>query len=214
MSTYNWLIVGLGNPGSKYAGNRHNIGWMAAEDFAKKHKGEIAESSSIYHTAEIKYARQTALIAFPTTYMNRSGEAVIKLANKHGISPNNIIVLVDEYNFPLGKVHIKSGGSDGGHNGIASIIEELGTPNFIRLRLGIDRKFGMGELVDYVLSDFSSDEKEALDLTLSKAVDSMECVLKSGLQRAMSQINSESLWKPKEDKPKPSEESLQNTQLG
>lgn len=200
MSSYNWLIVGLGNPGSKYAGNRHNIGWMAAEAFCKKHKGEIAESSSIYYSAEVKYARQQVLAVFPTTYMNRSGEAVKKIANKFSIPPNNIIVLVDEYNFPLGKVHLKNSGSDGGHNGIANIIEEMNTPNFIRLRLGIDKKFGMGELVDYVLSDFASDEKEVLDLTINKAIDSIECVLKSGLQRAMSQINSEAIWKPKEEK--------------
>lgn len=194
------LIVGLGNPGEKYAKTRHNIGWMVLSKFAEKHKIELSKESNIYYSGKAKYAGKNIVICFPTTYMNLSGEAVRKISAKYGIAPQNIITIADEYNFPLGKVHLKNGGSDGGHNGLASIIDELETPNFYRLRMGIDKKFGAGELVDYVLSPFNPDESDALELAINKGVDSLQTIIKNGTSRAMSQINSEELWKEKQEK--------------
>jgi len=198
----NILIVGLGNPGSKYEKTRHNIGWMVLKKFVEKHKIELIKKSNIYYSAEMKYAGKNIIICFPTTYMNLSGEAVKKISDKFLIKPQDIIVISDEYNFPLGKVHFKNGGSDGGHNGIANIIEELKSSNFYRLRIGIDRNFGAGELINYVLSEFNENERELLNLALTKGMESLETILKNGPQRAMSMINSGEMWKEKINKDK------------
>lgn len=200
MSAYKYLIVGLGNPGEKYSGNRHNIGWMAVEEFLKRHDGKIVQESDIYLACEVKYAKKNVLICFPTTYMNGSGVAVKKIAAKYEIRTQDIIVVVDEYNFPLGKVHLKNTGSDGGHNGMLNIITELGTRDFNRLRLGIDKNFGQGELVDYVLSNFAEEELPNLAITINKAVDSLECAIRNGVKRSMCVVNSEELWNAKEKK--------------
>jgi PTH1 family peptidyl-tRNA hydrolase len=200
MDKFDWLIIGLGNPGDKYAKTRHNIGWMTAQAFCEDCKAQIKEGSNIYYYAELSYARNNIFVCFPTTYMNNSGEAAKKIASKYGIPTNRIIALVDEYNFPLGKVHLKTSGSDGGHNGIGSLIDELNATNFARLRLGIDRNFGMGELVEYVLSEFKPEEQEALKTTIEMGVDSLKHIIKSGIQRAMSDINSGAIWERKKAK--------------
>lgn len=196
-----WLIVGLGNPGERYHNTRHNIGWLVADEFAKRRKINIEPVSSIYNFAEFKFAGKTAGIVKPTTYMNASGEAVRKLANKYSIPVQNIIVIVDEYNFNVGKVHLKKDGGDGGHNGILSIIEEVQATNFLRLRCGIGKDFEPGGMVEYVLSTFKESESESLNLMLSKACDAIEFIIKNNnIGRSMSAINSETIWKPKEEK--------------
>lgn len=197
--SYDYMVVGLGNPGEKYAGNRHNVGWMTADALCRKYKVKIKRTSTIYMTADINMFGKDILVCYPTTYMNNSGEAVRKLAEKHNINPNNIIVVVDEYNFPVGRVHCKNSGSDGGHNGIGSVIDELERTDFIRLRLGIDKNFDFGGLVDYVLSDFTEKELVLVDIMLGHAVDAIEYIVKVGLQRAMSDINSEKLWVTEEE---------------
>ncbi len=198
----NWLIVGLGNPGERYHNTRHNIGWLVADEFAKRRNLQLAPVSSIYNFAEFKYAGKLVGIVKPTTYMNNSGEAVRKLANKYSVNVQNVIVIVDEYNFKVGKVHLKKDGSDGGHNGILSIIEEMQATNFLRLRCGIGKDFGPGGMVDYVLSVFRKEESESLSLMINKACDAIEYILKNNnIGRSMSAINSETIWKPKEEKP-------------
>ncbi len=204
----NWLIVGLGNPGERYHNTRHNIGWLVADEFAKRRKIQIAPVSSIYNFAEFKYAGKVAGIVKPTTYMNASGEAVRKLANKYSVPVQNIIVIVDEYNFNVGKIHLKKDGSDGGHNGILSIIEEMQATNFLRLRCGIGKDFGPGGMVEYVLSEFKESESEDLTLMINKACDAIEFIMKNNnIGRSMSAINSETIWKPKEEKKEKSEET-------
>jgi PTH1 family peptidyl-tRNA hydrolase len=191
-----WLIVGLGNPGKKYVNTRHNIGWMVAEAFAEKHKAKFLPSLIYQHTT-ISIYNTKAMICLPTTYMNASGEAVSKLSMKFSIPAENIVVIVDEYNFPLGKIHLKSGGSDGGHNGVFSVIEALESREFLRLRCGIDRNFSAGGLIDYVLSNFTSDDSAVLKQMIKNAVTSIDRLLEIGVSRAMSDINSEILWKEK-----------------
>ncbi len=189
-----WLIAGLGNPGTKYANTRHNIGWMVVSALADKYKKQVKPDKNIYLLTTLSIDNNEIMAIMPTTYVNMSGEAISKVMKQHKIKPENLIVICDEFNFPLGKVHIKLGGSDGGHNGIASIIDELETENFWRLRCGIGKNFGKGELVDYVLSDFKEDELNERDLMIKKAVDAIEAFIRLGPARAMSLINSGKLW--------------------
>ncbi len=188
-----YLIVGLGNPGKQYENTRHNIGWMVASHFIEKHNGAI-NSSLIYKFSEINYAKKNVIVAMPTTYMNLSGEAIVKLKNKYSLSNEQIIIVVDEYNFPLGKIHLKKDGSDGGHNGILSIIEELNSTNFYRLRCGIDKNFGSGELVEYVLNPFTNEELDKLNLSLYKSVVALEMIIKDGINKAINNINNDKFW--------------------
>jgi len=186
-----WLVVGLGNPGAKYSGNRHNIGWMVAEALCDKNKAVLSNSSTIYNACSFYIKNQIVLTAQPTTYMNRSGEAVIKLINEFEIPSGNIIIVIDEYNFSLGKIQIKDNGSDGGHNGMADILDKIGDKNFLRLRCGISKNFGPGGLVDYVLSDFNSNEIELRNQMIKKAVKAIEhTIILNNPNRAMSEINS------------------------
>ncbi len=184
----NYLIVGLGNPGEKYKFNRHNIGWMIAEQFAEKFNGKWQKERKYFYSFLDKFNKNIHL-CLPRTYMNLSGEAVLSLCTKFKIHPKNVIVIVDEYNFPTGKIHFRTSGSDGGHNGLTSIIEMLGTQEFGRLRCGIDRKFGPGELVDYVLADFPNSEYEALEQMKKNSIEGLLYLLENGVAKGMQFIN-------------------------
>jgi PTH1 family peptidyl-tRNA hydrolase len=187
-----WIFIGLGNPGAEYAATRHNIGYRVAERFATSHGSQFQPGNGPWLESTLRYARHQILVALPTTYMNRSGIAARKLVAQHGLPPEKLIAIVDEYNFPLGRIHLKLGGSDGGHNGIASIIEELGTDRFWRLRCGIDRNFGRGELVDYVLSQFAADELPIVEAMIDDAVAALERIVRTGISRAATEINAAS----------------------
>lgn len=190
-----WLIIGLGNPGSKYNNNRHNIGWMVAKALCEAYKVHLVQTSLIYNSAEINIGGNKILVVQPTTYMNRSGEAVRKLMNLLNVPSNRIMVIVDEYNFPLSKIHIKNTGGDGGHNGVANIIEETGCNDFFKLRCGIDKNFSTGGLVDYVLSDF---EKEEIDAKEKMIINAVKAIIHfftlNKPNRAMSEINSSKVF--------------------
>ncbi len=190
-----WIIAGLGNPGQKYADNRHNIGWIVANHYAEKHNAPFIKSSVDYLEAIFTIKEQNILIALPITYMNNSGIALKHLEKKYEIPIEKIIVIVDEINFPLGKIHFKNGGSHGGHNGISSIIQELNSNQFYRLRCGIDKKFPQGGLVDYVLSDFKDEEIELKNQMVNNSIKSLDFILLNGTSKSMSYINSASLWK-------------------
>lgn len=193
-----WLVVGLGNPDKKYQNNRHNVGWMAVIELCKKHKSDFNKESKKYWQSIIRIKDQKVILILPTTYMNASGEAVVHAKEKFGIENSNILVVVDEYNFPVGKIHIKNGGSDGGHNGISSVIEELDDDAFFRLRCGIGKDFPPGMMVDYVLSDFKKKEQEALGDMLIKIGEAIEHIVINNPARALSDINSGRLWKKEE----------------
>ncbi len=184
-----WLIAGLGNPGLKYERTRHNIGWLVIDALAQKHGKTFKPGKGMWLETEIKIRRDSVLLIKPTTYMNASGEAIKKLINTHKLPAERVIAIVDEYNFPVGKVHIKSGGSDGGHNGITSIIEELGTMDFWRMRCGIGKNFPPGGMVEYVLANFASYETEELNAMITRACDSLEFFISAGAARAMQKIN-------------------------
>ena len=183
------MIVGLGNPGSEYAATRHNIGFMALQKFltvlpqgAEKHHG----MNSFYYLA--KWRSRPLVLQEPQTYMNLSGKAVRQLSNSTGITPEAILVIQDDLDLPLGRLRIRRGGSSGGHNGINSIIEELGRSDFWKLRLGIGRNARMN-VPDYVLSPFTGDEVGLLEKVLDAAVDALKCILSRGPEAAANSYN-------------------------
>lgn len=188
MSKTDLLIVGLGNPGPQYETTRHNIGWLILDEFAARRELEFTEPSN-YLLSEFKFAGKQAALMKPLTYMNLSGKAVKNYAGKHGLAPDRIVVISDEYNFPLGKVQLKKGGSDGGHNGLKSLIAELGTPAFWRLRAGISKDFGPGGLVDYVLGQFSEEEVPDLERAIDRGAEAIALILKNGPQKAVAHVN-------------------------
>ncbi len=192
---YDLLIVGLGNHKENYLETRHNIGWMVASAFAEKHKGNFVPYAPEFYLANVRFAGKNVLILLPRTYMNNSGLAVKIATKKFNIPSENVLIICDEYNFPLGRIHLKDSGGDGGHNGVASVIEHLGSSNFLRLRCGIGRNFGENELVDYVLSPFEPEEIPLRDAMINRAVEAIEYLLLKGKSRAMSDVNSEKLWK-------------------
>lgn len=189
-----YLFVGLGNPGSRYAGNRHNIGWMVINQLCAKRKKEPISYSSSYFMAPLRMEGKAVLAVMPSTFMNKSGEAVAPIAKRFAIPVNRIVVVCDEYNFPTGRLHLKQGGSDGGHNGLSSVIEHLGSDNFYRLRCGIDKNFEPGGMADYVLSDFPESEFPARNEMIKNAVTALEHIVRAGTARAMSEINSGKLF--------------------
>lgn len=190
-----WAIVGLGNPGKEYYFNRHNIGWQVLQALIDKYSPQKKERHRTYYYSLININNNSVLLAMPRTYMNRSGIAVANILKKYSLTPQNIIVISDEYNFELGRLHLRFNGGNGGHNGIASIEDYIRTPNFYRLRCGIGKNFKEGEMVNYVLSDFDENEQPIVDDMIKKAVLSIEYIITYGIARAMSDINSGELWK-------------------
>jgi len=186
-----YAIIGLGNPGEKYSHSRHNIGFMVIAHLANKHNLKFKKvSKGKFLGAELKIGKKNLLLAFPLTFMNLSGISAKYISARYKLKADQIAIVVDEYNFPLGKVHLRIGGSGGGHNGVSSLIEELGTRDFLRFRCGIDRNFESGGLVDYVLSKFDESEFEKLNEMIEKCTKAIEHFALSDLNKARSDINS------------------------
>ncbi len=194
MIKYEYIIAGLGNIGSEYSSTRHNIGFMIIDELAKKYSLDFSKEQGKAFYTEWKYAGKIALLLKPTTFMNLSGNAILNHLNKNAGTSDEVIAIVDEYNFPLGRLHFKNGGSDGGHNGLKSIMSELNSMNFYKLRCGIDKNFTLGGLVDYVLGEFLESEQELVNKMIIDGVKALEYIMKSGKQRAMSDINSSKLF--------------------
>lgn len=189
------LIVGLGNPGAEYAGTRHNAGFDVIDLLLNRLPGEFAES----HRCESRcfdgrFRGRNLSLLMPQTYMNLSGLAVAGLARKRGILPEEILIVSDDLDLPVGRLRIRKGGSAGGHRGLESAIKELGSPAFARLRIGIGRS-RPGGAVDHVLGKVSGDELPAYQESLSAAADAVIAILTGGFSRAMNQFNA---WRPAE----------------
>jgi peptidyl-tRNA hydrolase, PTH1 family len=182
------LIVGLGNPGSEYAETRHNVGFKVADELAKRHQLKFRESAKWQaRTARITEDDRDALLAQPTTFMNLSGWAVRDLVTFYKIGLADMLVMVDDADLPLGKLRIRMTGSAGGHNGLKSIIQELGSEQFPRLRIGVGRQ--PGELKSHVLGRFGSEEREQIDNAVRKAADAAEMFVTDGILKAMNTFN-------------------------
>ena len=183
-----FLIVGLGNPGRKYRGNRHNIGFMAVDALAAAYK---IESSKVQNKAIVGNGRiqsRAVILAKPQTYMNSSGDAVGPLARYYKVPPENVLVIYDELDLPFGTIRLREKGGTGGHNGMKSIINHLGQ-DFPRVRLGIGRPPGQMPVPAYVLQDFGKDDLPLLDDVLAEAIRAIETYLREGIQLAMSRHN-------------------------
>lgn len=178
------VIVGLGNPGPQYAETRHNVGFQFIDYLARKHNITFSEIRFNAHLASGTIRGQEVILAKPLTFMNLSGQAVKPLVKSLALPPHNLLVVYDDMDLPLGAIRFKPKGGAGGHRGMRSIIEALGHQDFPRLRFGIGRPI-RGDPVDYVLGEFSEEEKAAIALAFEKAIDVVEGWIEKGLEEAL-----------------------------
>ena len=191
------LIVGLGNPGLHYSRNRHNIGFMCLNRFARKHGIRFTRKQSQARTGEGEVAGTKLLLTRPQTMMNLSGNSVGRLVKRYKIDPEDLIVIHDDLDLPLGKIRIRQGGRSAGHKGIESIIDCLGNSDFIRIRVGIGRPDDAdsasmdrdGEVIDHVLGDFDTAENRSVAEAINKVCEAITCLLSEGLTAAMNSYN-------------------------
>jgi PTH1 family peptidyl-tRNA hydrolase len=184
------LIVGLGNPGFKYAATRHNVGFQVVERFAEKYRISLDTHEKDALTGRGRVAGGSVMAAKPLTYMNLSGSAVGKLVRAYLDSPRDLIVVYDDVDLPLGKLRLRERGSTGTHNGMRSIVSELGTEDFPRLRFGIRGEPAANvDLADYVLGEFELSEMETIEPAIVRSLDALLMFCRGDLKRAMTQFN-------------------------
>ncbi|MFH1662423.1 MAG: aminoacyl-tRNA hydrolase [Chloroflexota bacterium] len=191
------LIIGLGNPGSSYAKNRHNIGFICLNYFARHYAIRWDKKQANARTGTGEIGNNTVLLAKPQAYMNCSGQSVSRLVNKFRVDLNDLIVIHDDLDLSPGKIRIRQGGSSGGHKGINSIISGLGSRDFIRIRFGIGRPFRGGgssfandnDIIDFVLSDFAPDEQQDIKPSIIRVSEAITCLLDEGREVAMNRYN-------------------------
>ncbi|HYE55541.1 MAG TPA: aminoacyl-tRNA hydrolase [Chitinophagaceae bacterium] len=186
MSKY--LLVGLGNIGTEYAGTRHNIGFDIADALARKHETSFT-TERLAETARFKWKGKSLICIKPSTYMNLSGRAVKYWIDKENIDPASMLILVDELALPLSKLRLRPGGSAAGHNGLKSIEETLGTDQYPRLRFGIGNDYPRGKQVEFVLGKWSETELPLVNFKISKSVELIESFVTVGIERTMSLYN-------------------------
>lgn len=185
-----YIIAGLGNPGPKYHNTRHNVGFVSVDELAKKHGAEIQRLKFRSLTAEISLGSHKILLLKPQTFMNSSGEAVAEAARFYRIPPENILVIFDDISLPPGKLRVRRKGSDGGHNGIRSIITHLDSENFPRIKIGVGAKPHPDyDLAKWVLSTFSSAEQKPLREAITQSVDAAELIISGSIDEAMNRFN-------------------------
>jgi PTH1 family peptidyl-tRNA hydrolase len=185
------LIVGLGNPGREHRETRHNVGFMVVEEIARRHGiGWAVGPSQIAETlVGKKFGAEPLMLAKPLTYMNLSGDAVAGLTRYFDIAHEDLFVVVDEAALPFGKLRARARGSAGGHNGLKSVIERLGTTEFSRLRLGVGRGDGRRDLADHVLAKFEKGEQADLETLIARAADAAELFAAEGIAKVMNTYN-------------------------
>ena len=183
------LIVGLGNPGKKYARTRHNVGTDAIELLAHRLSVSLKVGRDRAQVAETRIGDHAVVLAVPTTWMNDSGEAVGPIARRYKIPASNIIVIHDELDLEPGAVKLKIGGGLAGHNGLKSISQHMGTNDYMRLRIGVGKPSSKEQGADHVLSSIPAAERKILDVAVETACDAVERIMKEGLDAAMREYN-------------------------
>jgi peptidyl-tRNA hydrolase, PTH1 family len=183
------IIVGLGNPGRKYERTRHNAGFLAVDELARTLGADITQEKNGALVGRTRIGSEEAVLAKPQTYMNESGRAVRAILKGAYRDVADLIVIHDELDLPLGSVRVKIGGGHGGHNGLRSIIEHAGSPEFIRVRIGIGRPGPGMDAADYVLGSYRPDEREAAAGSFVKAAEAVAAIVEEGPTRAMNIIN-------------------------
>ena len=189
-----WLVVGLGNPGKEYAGNRHNVGFLVADLLATRVGAKFGRSKRAHAAVaegRLGFGGPKLILAKPLTYMNLSGAPVSQLMQFFKIPVANVVAVHDELDLPYGQVRTKRGGGEGGHNGLRSMSKSLATKEYARVRFGIGRPPGRQDPADYVLSDFAGAERKELEFLVDRAADVVEAVVLEGVEWAQNKYHGE-----------------------
>lgn len=183
------IIIGLGNPGRKYEHTRHNAGFLAVDELARSLRFDLAQEKYHALVGRGRIRDQDVLIAKPQTFMNESGRAVGAILRYTYAKSADLLVVHDDLDLPLGAVRVKAGGGHGGHNGLRSIIEHIGTPDFPRVRVGVGRPESGRDAADYVLSPFRPDERNTAEESIARAADAARMIVLDGMTTAMNRFN-------------------------
>ena len=183
------LVAGLGNPGRQYAGTRHNVGFEVIDELAKRHGVGFEAAPADALMGKWRRDGEIVLLVKPLTFMNLSGVAAGQLMRYFKIDVPDLFVICDDVNLPLGRLRVRAGGSDGGHNGLRSMADELGTMDYSRLRIGVGRGDERRDLADHVLAGFAPEEQPGVNDAVTRAADAVECWVLDGLAKAMNVFN-------------------------
>ncbi|HEY7484482.1 MAG TPA: aminoacyl-tRNA hydrolase [Streptosporangiaceae bacterium] len=189
MATTSWLVVGLGNPGPEYAGNRHNAGFMVVDVLAERMGGRFKAHKGRAEVIEGRLGGERVVLAKPRSYMNESGGPVSAVRDFFKVPLDRLIVVHDELDIPYGAIRLKKGGGDNGHNGLRSLTKSLGSRDYLRVRFGIGRPPGRMDAATFVLRDFSAAERKELALHLEQAADATEALVHEGLAAAQNNFH-------------------------
>ena len=183
------LVVGLGNPGDEFVRTRHNVGAEVVEILARRHGATLKKGKERARVDQVRVGSSLVALAIPLTYMNDSGLAVSALARRYGVEPEQIVVVQDELDLPVGTLKVKSGGGLAGHNGLRSIKSHLHSDAFVRVRIGVGKPVSKAQGVDHVLKKFSKRERTEIDVVLEEAADAVETIVRDGVEAAMNGVN-------------------------
>jgi PTH1 family peptidyl-tRNA hydrolase len=184
-----YLVVGLGNPGDEYARTRHNVGAETVELLAKRHGAKLRKGKERARADQVRIGGLLVALAVPLTYMNDSGLAVVALARRYGVEPEQIVIVHDELDLPVAALKVKAGGGLAGHNGLRSIKSHLHSDEFLRVRIGVGKPVSKEQGVEHVLKKFSKRERTEIDVTIEQAADAVECIASDGVEVAMNRFN-------------------------
>lgn len=183
------LVVGLGNPGERYARTRHNVAWRVLDELAARGDARPGEAGGTFHARRARFGGQEAVLLRPLTFMNASGEAIREWRDRHGLEAGDLLAVSDDVYLPLGTLRLRAGGSSGGHRGLGSIETVVGHRDYARLRVGVGAAESSEALRQHVLEEFAPEELPALEEAIRRAADAVECWLAQGALAAMNRFN-------------------------